>query len=76
MESLDLTLSLAVLMGVGFIAAKIGGLAGLPKVTGYILAGLVLGSSGLDLIPWEGVGDRLGHFTQIALMLIAFSGQR
>lgn len=44
----------------------------LPSVTGYILAGLLLGPSGFGIVTMETVGNKLHHFSQIALMLIAF----
>ncbi len=68
----ETTLVLAILLGAGFAAAKLGQLIRLPSVTGYILAGLVLGPSGLHLVTAETIGSNLEHFTQIALMLIAF----
>ncbi len=68
----EVTLSLAILLGAGFIAAKLGQLMRLPSVTGYICAGLLLGPAGLNLITEEATGEKLEHFTQIALMLIAF----
>ncbi|HIJ89348.1 MAG: cation:proton antiporter [Desulfobulbaceae bacterium] len=69
---MEVTLALAILLGVGFAAAKIGQLIRLPSVTGYVCAGLILGPSGLGLITPELTGDKLSHFSQIALMLIAF----
>lgn len=66
------TLILATLLGAGFILAKICQRLHLPSVTGYIAAGLLLGPMGLD---WVNVGileGRLEHFTEIALMLVAF----
>ena len=68
----DITLALAILLGAGFAAAKIGQLFRLPSVTGYICAGLLLGPCGFNLITHEAIVGKLGHFTQIALMLIAF----
>ncbi|MCK4839907.1 MAG: cation:proton antiporter [Desulfobulbaceae bacterium] len=67
-----MTLTLALLLSLGFLAAKAGNLIKLPSVTGYILAGLLLGPSGFHLVPLETVGNQLNHFTQIALMLISF----
>lgn len=52
--------------------AKLAQLIRLPSVTGFILAGLVLGSSGFGVVTVDLVGYQLEHFTQIALMLIAF----
>jgi len=69
---MEVTLALAILLGVGFAAAKLGQLARLPSVTGYVCAGLILGPSGFALITPEQTGDKLAHFNQIALMLIAF----
>jgi Kef-type K+ transport system membrane component KefB/nucleotide-binding universal stress UspA family protein len=67
-----LTLGIAFLLACGFAAAKLCQFARLPSVTGYVLAGLLLGPSGFDIIAEERIGDDLDHFTQIALMLIAF----
>ncbi|MDH4321127.1 MAG: cation:proton antiporter [Desulfobulbaceae bacterium] len=68
----DVTFFLAILLGLGFLFAKLVQRVRLPSVTGYILAGLLLGPSGLDLVTHEVIGARLSHFTRIALMLIAF----
>jgi Kef-type K+ transport system membrane component KefB/nucleotide-binding universal stress UspA family protein len=68
----DVTFALAVLLVAGFLTAKLGQLLKLPSVTGYILAGLLLGPSGVGLITKDVMGSQLEHFTQIALMLIAF----
>lgn len=66
------TLALALILGAGFAAAKIGQLFRLPSVTGYIMAGLLLGPSCFGLITHDAIIRHLDHFTQIALMLIAF----
>ena len=68
----EVTLFLAILLGVGFMLAKLVQLLRLPSVSGYILAGLLLGPSGLHLVTAEAIGAQLNHFTQMALMLIAF----
>ncbi|MEJ2587534.1 MAG: cation:proton antiporter [Deltaproteobacteria bacterium] len=68
----DVTFALAVILGAGFFIAKLGQLLRLPSVTGYILAGVILGPSVLNVVSEETVTGRLNHFTQIALMLIAF----
>jgi len=44
----------------------------LPSVTGFILAGLALGPSCFNLITSASIGHSLEHFTEMALMLIAF----
>jgi len=68
----DVTLALALLLISGYGIAKLGNLIQLPSVTGYILAGLLLGPSGFGIITESSIGDKLNHFTSIALMLIAF----
>ena len=68
----DVTFALAIILGAGFFIAKLSQLVRLPSVTGYILAGVLLGPSALNLVSEETITEKLGHFTQIALMLIAF----
>lgn len=66
------TLIIALLLAAGLAAGKVTQHFRLPSVTGYILAGLLLGPTGLGIVTKESVGHNLNHFTQIALMLIAF----
>ncbi len=66
------TFGLAVLLASGLVAAKIAQRLHLPSVSGYILAGLLLGPTGFAIITEQSVGHGLDHFTHIALMLIAF----
>jgi Kef-type K+ transport system membrane component KefB len=68
----NVTLGIAVLLSVGLLAGWIARLLRLPSVTGYVLAGLVLGPSFSGVIGVGTLGQKLEHFTQIALMLIAF----
>ncbi len=72
MSEVEITLGIALLLSAGMVIAKFAQLIKLPSVTGFILAGLALGPSGFSIISMESVGYRLDHFTQIALMLIAF----
>lgn len=69
---MEITLLLAVILIAGFLAAKAGQAFRLPSVTGFIAAGVLLGPSGFNFITSEAISNQLGHFTQIALMLIAF----
>jgi len=69
---MEITLLLALILTAGFMAAKAGQAFRLPSVTGFIAAGVLLGPSGLHVITAEAIGNQLRHFTQIALMLIAF----
>ncbi len=66
------TLGIAILLAVGLLVAKLCQLVRLPSVTGFIVAGLVLGPSCFGILTVDTVGHQLDHFTQIALMLIAF----
>lgn len=66
------TLGFAILIATGLFVAKICQRFRLPSVTGYILAGVLLGPSGFDLINSHSVGSNLDHFTNIALVLISF----
>jgi Kef-type K+ transport system membrane component KefB/nucleotide-binding universal stress UspA family protein len=66
------TLGIAILLAAGLAASKITQRFHLPSVTGYIIAGLLLGPTGFGIITQQSIGHNLTHFTQIALMLIAF----
>ncbi|MCI5161078.1 MAG: hypothetical protein D3917_03450, partial [Candidatus Electrothrix sp. AX5] len=68
----DATFGIAILLGTGLAIAKLAQMLRLPSVTGFILAGLLLGESGLSIITVDLLGHQLDHFTSIALMLIAF----
>lgn len=65
---------LAVLVGFVLLAASLSGAiaatAGLPRITGYILVGILAGPSVLGLLPTEGVAE-LRLIDRFALALIA-----
>jgi Kef-type K+ transport system membrane component KefB/nucleotide-binding universal stress UspA family protein len=69
---METTLALALLLAAGFLAAKAAQAIRLPSVTGYIVAGVVMGPSCLNAVTEQTLEHDLGHFTTIALMLIAF----
>ncbi|HIP82633.1 MAG TPA: hypothetical protein EYH36_01335 [Desulfocapsa sulfexigens] len=66
------TLGFALLLAAGLLGAKICQHFRLPSVTGYILAGVFLGPTGINIINSASIGSNLDHFTSIALMLISF----
>ncbi len=68
----NITLALAILLGGGFLSGRLCQLIRLPSVTGYICVGLLLGPSGINLVPGDAVGNQLQHFIQLALMMISF----
>ena len=67
-----ITLGFALLIAAGLLVAKICQRFRLPSVTGYIIAGVLLGPSGFNLINSHSIGSDLDHFTSIALVLISF----
>jgi Kef-type K+ transport system membrane component KefB len=66
------TLAFALLIAAGLLVAKICQRFRLPSVTGYILAGVLIGPSGFGIVNSQTIGSNLDHFTSIALMLISF----
>lgn len=74
---MNLVFALSLLLTAGFALARLAKLLHLPSVTGYIIAGILLGPSGLHLISTEILESRLQVFTSIALLLVAFGiGER
>lgn len=75
MENLNNTttvlLSLSVILVAGFLVTRITKLAKLPNVTGYIIAGVLIGPYFMNLIPRE-IIDNMGFISDIALAFIAF----
>lgn len=65
-------ISIAMMLFAGFLFTRITKLLKLPNVTGYILAGIVIGPYCLDFIPSE-VSGGMGFISDIALAFIAFS---
>lgn len=63
---------LSLLIFAGMIMGKTAKKVKLPNVTGYLIAGLILGPSVLKLIPADAV-DKLSFISEIALGFIAFS---
>jgi len=64
-------LSLSSILFAGFLLTRITKLARLPNVTGYIIAGILIGPHVFNLIPPELV-DNMGFISDIALSFIAF----
>lgn len=64
--------SLSIILLAGFLLTRITKIAKLPNVTGYILAGVLIGPYVLKLIPYDMV-ENMGFISDIALAFIAFS---
>lgn len=64
-------ISLAIILLAGFLMTRLTKRAKLPNVTGFILAGVVIGPYVLKIIPLE-VIDGMGFVSDLALAFIAF----
>ena len=67
----SILLALAIILCAGFLVTRLTKLARLPNVSGYILAGILIGPHLLNLIPQE-IADGMGFVADIALAFIAF----
>ena len=72
MEEPHLFLALAVILLSGLLCGRLAGRLRLPNVTGYLLAGLLLGPYALGFLQ-EGFVSRLDFISEMALAFIAFS---
>ena len=64
-------ISVALMLIAGFLFTRVTKLLKLPNVTGYILAGIVIGPYCLDFVPRE-VITGMGFISDLALAFIAF----
>lgn len=62
----------AIVIIAGLFVAKITGKIKLPNVTGYLIAGLIIGPSITGIVPREVVGE-LSIFSELALGFISYS---
>jgi len=67
----DLALAIGVMITVGLLAGLLAGKLRFPRVTGYIIVGILLSPSVLNLVPRATIDD-LGIITFIALGIIAY----
>lgn len=65
-------LSLSIILFAGFLLTRLTKLAKLPNVTGFIIAGIIIGPYVLNIIPKEMINN-LGFVSDIALAFISFS---
>lgn len=68
----QIIVSLAIMMVCGFLMTRLTKLVKLPNVTGYILAGIIIGPYCLNLIPTS-IISKMEFVSDIALAFIAFS---
>jgi Kef-type K+ transport system membrane component KefB len=69
---LDVLLKISIVLVVGIVGGKIAKLLKLPNVSGYLVAGLLLGPSFFKLVS-AGDIDSFAIISEIALAVIAFS---
>lgn len=72
MTKLDLFLSVSIIILGGILGGRVARKFKLPSVSGYIVAGLILGPSFINLVNSQDLGS-LSFITDIALAAIAFS---
>lgn len=65
-------LGIGVMLLLGYLLGRIAGAVGLPDITGFIVAGLIMGGDVLGVLG-ENAADELAIITEIALGLIAFT---
>lgn len=70
-HSTTVLLSLGIILLAGFLLTRITKRLKLPNVTGYILAGILIGPYALDLVP-AGTIAGMDFVTDLALAMIAF----
>lgn len=70
-EEANILLILAGILFAGFLMTRLTNWLKLPRVSGYILAGILIGPSGLRLVP-AGLIQQMGFVSDIALAFIAF----
>lgn len=63
--------SLSVMLLAGFLVTRLTKLCKLPNVTGYIIAGILIGPSLLGAVPQTLIGN-MSFVSDIALAFIAF----
>jgi len=71
-QATTITISMAIMLVVGFLATRVVKLLHLPNVTAYIVAGIIIGPYFLDLIPKEFVQGS-DFLPDVAVCFIAFS---
>lgn len=65
-------ISIAVMLLSGYLMSRVTKKLKLPNVTGYIIAGIIIGPYCIDVIPTQ-VVEGMGFLADIALAFIAFS---
>ena len=67
-----IVLSLGIILILGFLMTRLTKLLKLPSVIAYLLVGIIIGPSLIDLIPHEFI-DRTSFISDVALVFVAFT---
>ncbi|EHI60778.1 MAG: cation:proton antiporter [Hungatella hathewayi] len=70
-QETEVLLVLSIILFAGFVMTRLTNTLNLPKVSGYILAGILIGPYGLNLIPMK-IINSMGFVSDLALAFIAF----
>lgn len=70
-ETIDILAIVGILIAFSFLASKLFQSLGIPQVVGFIVAGVFLGTSFLNVIPLD-LSNELTFISEIALGLIGF----
>lgn len=70
-EETEVLLTLSIILFSGFIMTRLTNTLNMPKVSGYILAGILIGPCGLNFIPGHLI-ENMGFVSDLALAFIAF----
>ena len=70
-QETEALLGLSIILFAGFIMTRLTNTLNLPKVSGYILAGILIGPCSLNFIPQHMI-DSMGFVSDLALAFIAF----
>ena len=70
-QETEVLLVLSIILFAGFVMTRLTNTLNLPKVSGYILAGILIGPYGLNLIPMKIISS-MGFVSDLALAFIAF----
>ena len=67
-----IVLSLGIILILGFLMTRLTKLLKLPSVIAYLLVGIIIGPSLIDLVPQEFI-DRTSFISDVALVFVAFT---
>lgn len=70
-EETEVLLTLSIILFSGFIMTRMTNTLNMPKVSGYIMAGILIGPFGLNFIPKDMIGG-MSFVSDLALAFIAF----